>query len=215
MGLRNKIAVYTGAALIIGTSIFVGKKVVGQFKAFDPNYWKQKIVEEKQKRLQILEKISKFDRDNKYTTEEIGMLHDGLMYATTLFNYYKPFDKPLPGDPIMGDMNVRYRPLFQEYHNIITELSGKYLEMHGYEIMHGDEISTLDLTQSNLDEKVNSSIDGIKSILTNPKLQEEDFKNADFRTKTYQYLVGGFSALFTSALGLLWLSYLYNKQKES
>jgi len=283
MRLKNKIIILIGTGIIFLSCVVGGVKAVSNLKVFDTNYWRQEVVEEKQKRLEVLNKVKGFDIDSKYGVQEVGMLHDGLMYTTMLFNNMdsdpgdlKARDNPVsPGDPIMGDMNVKYSPLFREYGNIIKELGNKYLEMRGvpenkiesvknnaytlrtgnpekdyktlekeirkyspeipsegrisdlkhlagYRNLTPDEkkeigvyeqnqkIPFLNLSNSDLDEKVNSAITGIESVLTNAELQKEDFKNADFRTKSSQYVVGGSMG---SIVGMILLSFLYTKKK--
>lgn len=210
MVFRSKRATYGVAAVIIGASIFGGIKVAGQFKTFDSSYWKQEVVEEKDKRIAILDRVSGLGKDGSYSVDDLAMLHDGILASTMLFNYMdtdkgdlKAYDSPIsPGDQLMGALNMKYGDRFNT-EGILADLRKAH-----------EAGSPVRLAETNLDERVGRTIGEIRATFTDRALNQEDLGDAEFATQYRKAMTGGFGGLALGLLGYTGLLSLYSRRKE-
>lgn len=210
MRLKDKIVLYGGAALIFGASIIGGGKVAGQFRMFSPDYWKQEVVEEKDKRLAILNRINGLGNDGVYSVDDLATVHDGILASTMLFNYMDTdkrdlpaYDNPIsPGDMIMGDLNVKYRSRFNA-RNVLTDLR------RAHELG-----KPIELSETDLDERVGRTIEEIKATFTDSILHQDDLRSAEYRTQSRRWMTGGLGGFLLGLLGYVGLNSLYNKKRD-
>lgn len=206
----NKIAAHGGAAIILGASIFGGIKFTDQFRMFDSNYWKQEVVEEKNRRLQILDRINGLGNNGVYSVDDLALLHDGILASTMLFNYMDTgkgkvpaYDNPIsPGDPIMGDLNIKYGRRFNT-RDVLADLRRAY-----------EAGKPIRLSETDLDERVGQTIGEIRATFTDPTFHQEDLRGAEYRTQAGRVIVGGFGGLLLGLWGYAGLNSLYNRRKS-
>lgn len=208
-----KTILYGGAALIIGASIAAGGKVAGLFRTFDPDYWKREVIEEKADRVKLLDEAASLGNDGVYSTSDMERISRALVLSTGGFNYMDcdkgdlaAYDNPVsPGDPIMGYMNVRYLRILQteNVRSVVSDL-GKSHEA-------GRPVA---LGTTDLDERVDKAIGGIRATLTDPESHQADLRSAVYRTQSRKWMLGGSGGLIAGLLGCFGLGFLYS-QKEA
>ena len=209
MGLREAIVRYGGAASIFVASVIGGGKVAGQLKTFDPGYWKQEVIEEKDKRLEILDRIGGLGRGGVYSVDDLAMLHDGTIYATMLFNYMDTdegdlpaYDNPIsPGDMIMGNLNVKYGGRF-DTRQLLTDLRKVY-----------EAGKPLRLDETDLDERIAATIGEVRATFSDPALCQEDLREAEYSTQSRKWLTGGSGGFLIGLLTWAGLNYLCNRKR--
>jgi hypothetical protein len=213
MGLGKKLIITTAVIAALGATTAVAWKITGNFPSYQQSYWVSEVAEEKDTRLYALEEAERISKNSNYTPQDMQKMAECFVYASNLFNTMDlhkgdipAYDVPLsPGDKLIGMMNMRYAGLLDQ-RGLITDLAGQAALQ-----------KTISVNETDLDERVSTAVTNLKTVLTDPKLNQKDVADARFSNNFYHGLLSGVCgvvATFLLSIGPL-AFYEIRRQKKS